>query len=87
MTDTKQTLPALASLQEEAAYWDTHSFDEQWDQGEPARVVNGKKYVEGITVRFPTQAMVQLREKAEKTGIGTGSLIRMWVLERLHERV
>lgn len=87
MTDTRQKLPAFANLEEEAAYWDTYGFDEQWNNGKPAMVVNGKKYNEGITVRFPTQTMVQLRETAEKTGIGTGSLIRMWVLERLHGRV
>ncbi|MEO8611647.1 MAG: CopG family antitoxin [Chloroflexota bacterium] len=87
MTDIHQKLPTFASLEEEAAYWDTHSFAEGWDQGKPATIVNGKKYTEGITVRFPQDAIIELRETAQKTGIGTGSLIRMWVLERLHEKV
>jgi hypothetical protein len=87
MNATHQKPPVFTSLEEEAAYWDTHSFAEGWEQGTPAKVVYGKKYTEGITVRFPSEAMVEIRAKAEKTGIGTGSLIRMWVLERLHGRV
>jgi hypothetical protein len=87
MTMQHKTLPEFKSYKEEAAYWDTHSLAEGWDQGKPAKVVKGKKYTEGITVRFPQEAIVQIRERAQKTGIGTGSLIRMWVLERLHRKV
>jgi hypothetical protein len=85
MTDTQQKPPVFLSREEEAQYWDTHSLATEWKAGTPAHVIQGKRYTEGITVRFPREDIVQLRATAKQTGIATGSLIRMWVKERLQK--
>jgi hypothetical protein len=38
---------------------------------------------EGITVRFDTATLAELRARAKEKGIGPTTLVRMWVLEQL----
>jgi len=38
-----------------------------------------------LTIRFDKQALEELRILARTKGMGVTTLVRMWVLERLHE--
>jgi hypothetical protein len=75
---------AFASLEEEAEFWDTHSVSEYWDQLEPVKVKASKNLSKGITVRFDEKTLGELRECAQKKGVGPTTVVRMWILERLH---
>ena len=37
-----------------------------------------------LTIRFDEQALEELRKIAVEKGMGVTTLVRMWVLERLH---
>lgn len=44
-----------------------------------------KNLSEGLTVQFDPETLTQIRNRAQKKGIGPTQLVRMWVLERLEE--
>ncbi len=79
----KRRIPEFASRQEEAEFWDTHSFADYWDDFKPVKVRFAKNLSEGITIRLDPQTMQELRSQAKAKGIGPTTLIRMWVLEHL----
>lgn len=70
------------TLQEEAEYWDTQSpMDNVPDTA--ITVHRAPKKTETLTVRFDPDDLTELREQAEKQGIGPTTLVRMWVREHL----
>ena len=84
MTDhTAKRIPEFRSIEEEAAFWDTHSVLDYLDEFGPPQFVSKKHYTQGITVRFEPNTLVELRAVAQEQGIGPTTLLRMWVLERL----
>ena len=82
-TTTKQRIPAFASIEEEAAFWDTHSTTDYEDEFKPVRVRFAKKLSEGLTIRLDPATLEKVRAEAHERGIGATTLIRMWVLEHV----
>ena len=80
----KHTIPKFKSIAEEAEFWDTHDMSDYWDQFEPAKVRFAKKLSKGITIRLDPETMDGVRALASEKGIGPTTLIRMWVIEKLH---
>ncbi len=86
----KSRIPRFKSVEEEAAFWDTHSLADYEDEledvtGKVRFVVTGAQPKKGITVRLEESHLAVLRQEAQAKGIGPSTLIRMWVLERLRE--
>jgi CopG antitoxin of type II toxin-antitoxin system len=79
-------IPEFASLEEEAAFWDTHSTADYEDAFKPVRVRVAKRLSTGVTIRFDPETLWRLRAIAQEQGIGPTTLIRMWVLERLKQK-
>src|SRR5690242_5440215 len=46
------TIPEFKSREEEAVFWDTHSFADYWDEAKPVQVQFAKNLSEGITIRL-----------------------------------
>ena len=84
-TTTKQRIPAFASIEEEAAFWDTHSTTDYEDEFKPVRVRFAKKLSEGLTIRLDPDTLEKVRAEAHERGIGATTLIRMWVLEHVKQ--
>ena len=84
-TTTKKRLPAFASVEEEAAFWDTHSTADYEDEFKPVRVRFAKKLSEGLTIRLDPETLEHVRAEAHERGIGATTLIRMWVLEHVKQ--
>ena len=82
----KGRIPAFKSIEEEAKFWDTHSFADYWDEFGSVNVRFAKNLSEGVTVRFDPVTSNKLRVEAHQKGIGPTTLIRMWVMERLGGR-
>jgi predicted DNA binding CopG/RHH family protein len=82
---TPSRIPEFASLEEEAAFWDTHSTADYEDEFKPVRVRVAKRLSTGVTIRFDPETLRRLRAIAQEQGIGPTTLIRMWVLERLKQ--
>ena len=78
-------IPEFASREEEAAFWDTHSTADYWDEFRPVRARFAKNLSEGITVRLDPETLEKVRSLAHAKGIGPTTLIRMWVLKHLKE--
>ena len=85
-TTTKKRIPEFASIEEEAAFWDTHSTTDYEDEFKPVRVRFAKKLSEGITIRLDPDTLERIRAEAHERGIGATTLIRMWVLEHVGKR-
>lgn len=79
-----KALPVFESAEEEAAFWDSHSVADYWDQlepvNEPVEVVPKKRL---LSVRLAQSDLEALRRAAARYGLGTGTLARVWILERL----
>jgi predicted DNA binding CopG/RHH family protein len=83
---TPGRIPEFTSLEEEAAFWDTHSTADYEEEFTPVRVRFAKRLSTGITIRLDPDTLKRLRTLAHQQGIGPTTLIRMWVLERLNQQ-
>lgn len=59
-----------------------------WDKTDAVVHVEVKKPLDKvIPVRLPSDKWEQIRQEARELGIGPTTLARMWILERLRQRV
>jgi len=79
---TKSTIPEFTSREQEAEYWDTHSFADHWDEARPVAVRFARNLSGGMTIRLDPDTQARLRAIAHEKGIGPTTLVRMWILER-----
>lgn len=78
---------AFGSLEEEAAFWDTHDFTDYLDEmrATSARYVPNPNLSAGMTVRLDPADREALGRIAAERGIGPSTLVRMWIKERLRD--
>ena len=84
----KSRIPSFKTIEEEAAFWDTHSSEEFADELTP---VENVKFVKArskkaLTVRFDEATFEELAREASEKGIGPSTLARMLILEHLRAR-
>ena len=59
-----------------------------WDENDEVVQLEVKKPLDKvIPVRLPADKWEQIRQEARELGIGPTTLARMWILERLRQRV
>jgi len=59
-----------------------------WDEADEVVQVEVKKPLDKvIPIRLPSEKWEQIREEARELGVGPTTLARMWILERLRQRV
>jgi hypothetical protein len=88
--ERRSRIPEFASIEEEAAWWDTHDLADYWDEFTPVQVrfaenLSGKILSRGLTIRFDDESLAELRRRAREKGVGPTTLARMWILERLKQ--
>ena len=83
---TPSRIPEFANIEEEAAFWDTHSTADYEGEFKPVRVRFAKGLSTGVTIRLDPETLQRLRAIAQEQGIGPTTLIRMWILERLKQQ-
>lgn len=86
MTEKPSRFPTFSSLEEEAAFWDTHDTADYEDEFKPVKVRFAKNLSEPLTIRLDPKTLAELRAQAHEKGIGPTTLARMWLLERLHSK-
>jgi predicted DNA binding CopG/RHH family protein len=79
----KPPIPENVSRQELAAFWDTHSIGDYWDELKAVKVSFAKKLDRSFTVRFDEKTSSALERQADEQGIGPTTLIRMLVKRQL----
>ncbi|HWY79740.1 MAG TPA: CopG family antitoxin [Candidatus Sulfotelmatobacter sp.] len=70
----------------EAKFWEEH-FDEAIAAGKPANVKFAKNLSETLNIRLDPATITEVREQAQAKGLGPTQLIRMWIMEKVNERL
>lgn len=81
----KSRIPTFTTIEEEAAFWDTHDttqFEEEFEEVRDVKFVKAQPK-QAITVRMERDTLIALKNQARGKGIGPSTLVRMWILERL----
>ena len=80
----KSRIPKFRSEAEEAHFWDTHDSTEFLGEFKPATLTFPRSRPKVlVSVRIGKGEVALLRRIAERKGLAYGSLIRMWLRERL----
>jgi hypothetical protein len=59
-----------------------------WEETDEVVPVKARKPLDKvIPIRLPADQWEQMREEARELGVGPTTLARMWILERLRQRV
>jgi len=85
MKKKKSRIPKFKTLEEEAAFWDTHSFTDFEDELKDVEIVFDlkKPKSETLLVRLQKDMKDKLAGIAERRGLNVSTLARMWLLEKL----
>jgi hypothetical protein len=79
-------LPNTDSIQELARFWDTHDvtdFEQVLEEvGEPVFV---RPKGASLSVDLPRREIQRLKRVAKSMGVSESTMLREWILERLHE--
>ncbi|MEW5989122.1 MAG: CopG family antitoxin [Chloroflexota bacterium] len=79
-------IPSFKTVEEEAAFWDTHSsveFEDELEVVTDVIFVKARPRKRGLTVRLDEDTLTRLAQQAQEKGVGPSTLARMWILERL----
>lgn len=89
MKKKRTKIPKFKTLEEEAKFWDTHSFADYWDELEDVDIVVEleKPRDETIVLRVQKQVKDKLDKFARSLGLNLSTLVRMWIMEKLHEKL
>ncbi len=82
-TEAHGRIPAFRSIEEEAAFWDTHSVTDFGDELQPVQLRVNRNLSAPLTVRLDPADRAELARRAKAQGIGPSTLVRMWVKDRL----
>lgn len=80
-------IPAFKTYEDEAIFWDTHSFTEFEDQLEDVDIVFDLDKPRGasLVLRLQKAFKDQLKKIAKSKGLDVSALARMWLLEKMQE--
>ncbi|MDQ3540593.1 MAG: BrnA antitoxin family protein [Chloroflexota bacterium] len=78
-------IPAFQNIEEEAAFWDTHSFTDFDEELTPVEVRISKNLSAPLSVRLDPRDRAEIVRQAQAKGVGPSTLIRMWVKEHLRQ--
>jgi len=84
-TEAQGKIPAFYSYEEEANFWDTHSFTEFEDELKDVDIVFelNKPREETLVLRVQKGLKEKLARVARKKGLNVSSLSRIWLMEKL----
>lgn len=76
-------IPAFASRDEEAKFWDTHSLADLQDALEPIEIEVEQPLGHILSVRLESAAFRRLTAIAQQRGVGFIALAEAWLLDAL----
>lgn len=85
MKKKKNRIPDFKATEDEAKFWDTHSFSDYWDELEDVDIVFDLKKPrdETLVVRLQKGLKDRLEKVARSKGLNVSTLARMWLMEKL----
>jgi CopG antitoxin of type II toxin-antitoxin system len=85
---SRSRIPSFTTIEEEAAFWDTHDsaeFEDEFEDVTDIRFVPARSQ-RGIIVPLEQATLRQLHRQAREQGVEPAVLVRMWIVERLRTR-
>lgn len=81
------TLPKFKSIQEEAAFWDTHSLADYWNDMKPIEAIfkPSREKKETMTIRIQPKIKRRVQKIAHSYGMAPSTLTRMWIMDKLKQ--
>lgn len=76
-------IPKFRSLEEERAFWDTHSVTDFMDELKPAKIEFARPKKRLVSIRLESAQIDSLKAIASRKGLGYLTLIRFWIAEHL----
>ena len=83
----KSRIPEFKTIEEEAAFWDTHDLADYWDEFKPVKVRFADKLFDRVTIPVDADTLAQLDALAREQELNATALARRWVLERLEQEI
>ncbi len=84
-TIKRQTLPRTDSIEELARFWDTHDLtDFEGHLAEVAESVFVRAQGKSLSIDLQPAEAQRLKKIARSTGVKETSIVRQWILEKLH---
>jgi predicted HicB family RNase H-like nuclease len=78
-------IPSFNTIEEETAFWDTHSVTEFDEELTSVEVTVSKNLSAPLSVRLDPKDRAAIVRQAQAKGVGPSTLIRMWVKEYLRQ--
>lgn len=82
----RKKIPAFRSEAEEVSFWNAHDSTEYLTE---TKEVKGLSFTRSkkklVSLRLDEKTVAQIKQVAEHKGIGYLPLLRLWVMEKLHE--
>ncbi len=88
MTKPKnKAVPKFASEAAERAYWESHDSTDHmdWSKAKVASLPNLKPTTKTISLRLPQHLLESIKMAANARDVPYQSLIKVWLLEKLHQ--
>ena len=80
----KRRLPDTDSIEELAGFWDTHDVTEFDDELEEANGLVFERKGADVCVSLEPEDLLAVKRIAESRGVEYRTLVREWVLEKIH---
>jgi len=82
----QRSLPNSDSVQALANFWDSHDItDFERDLEEVTEPVFHQRKEASVRINLPPREIQRLRKIAKSKGVNAPTVLREWILERLHE--
>lgn len=81
-------IPDFKTYEEEANFWDTHSFTDFEDEFEDVDMVVRlhRPKEDTLILRLQKDMKDRMKKIARRSGVGVSALARVWILEKLRTR-
>jgi hypothetical protein len=76
-------IPTFQSIEEEAAFWDSHDSTEFEDEFEPVELTVAHPLLHGFSIYFEGDVFDRIVAAAKRRGIGFTDLAEQWVIDGL----
>jgi hypothetical protein len=83
--DEGKHIPEFTSYEEMAAFWDTHSLADYWEQTESAEFEISEQARYRYVVHIDRDLLSRVQRVAQKRGVSTESLVNLLLEQRLRE--
>ncbi len=81
----RSKVPRFKTVEEEAAFWDTHSPLDYPDDFQPVATSVERPLEHILGVRLDAKTVEKLAAIGRKKGIGPSTLARIWIMEQIAE--